>query len=125
LVQGEPSLLTPYRYIELNPVRANIAEGPTDYRWSSYPCNALGQWDHLSLSPKDYLRLAAEPVMRQAVYRDLFRVHIDPESLKDLRQATQTNRVFGADYSQKQIEAALAVRIAKRKPEPRGKESLG
>jgi hypothetical protein len=32
--------------------------------------------------------------------------------------------VFGADYFQKQIEAALAVRIAKRKPGPGGKESL-
>ena len=61
--------------------------------------------------------------MRQAVYRDLFRVHIDPELLKGLRQATQTNRVFGADYFQKQIEAALAVRIAKRKPGPRRRES--
>lgn len=50
---------------------------------------------------EDYLRLAAEPAMRQAVYRDLFRVHIDPELLKGLRQATQTNRVFGADYFQK------------------------
>jgi hypothetical protein len=26
---------------------------------------------------------------------------IDPELLKGLRQATQTNRVFGADYFQK------------------------
>jgi hypothetical protein len=50
---------------------------------------------------------------------------IDPELLKGLRQATQTNRVFGADYFQKHIETAPAVRIAKRKPGPRGKESLG
>jgi hypothetical protein len=56
------------------------------------------------------------------VYRDLFRVHIDPELLKGLQQATQTNCVFCADYFQKQIEAALAVRIAKRKPGPRGKD---
>ena len=63
--------------------------------------------------------------MRQAVYRDLFRVHIYPELLKGLRQATPTNRVLGADYFQKQIETALAVRIAKQKPGPRGKESLG
>ena len=45
---------------------------------------------------------------------------IAPELLKGLRQATQTNRVFGADHFQKQIEAAPAVRIAKRKPGPQG-----
>jgi hypothetical protein len=50
--------------------------------------NAFGQWDYLIEPHEDYLRLAAEPAMRQAVYRDLFRVHIDPELLKGLRQAT-------------------------------------
>jgi hypothetical protein len=43
--------------------------------------------------------------------------------LKAVRQATQTNRVFGAEYFQQQIEAALALRIAKRKPGPRRNES--
>ncbi len=42
LVQGDSSLLTCHRYIELNPVRANLTDSPADYRWSSYPCNALG-----------------------------------------------------------------------------------
>jgi putative transposase len=66
LVQNEQSLLTCYRYIELNPVRASIAEGPADYRWSSYACNALGQRDPLIEPHEDYLRLGTEPAMRQA-----------------------------------------------------------
>jgi hypothetical protein len=49
----------------------------------------------------------------------------DPELLKAVRQATQTNRVLGAEYFQKQIEAALALRIAKRKPGPQSRENLG
>jgi hypothetical protein len=49
-------------------------------------------------------------------------MHIEPELLKAVRQATQTNRVFGAEYFQKQIEAALAVRIVKRKPGPQPKQ---
>ena len=106
--RGDRYLLTCYRYIELNPVRANIAEGPDDYRWSSYPCNALGKGAARRLSVAcGRTRFATGGV------------------LKGLRQATQTNRVFGADYFQKQVEAALAVRIAKRKPGPRGKESPG
>jgi putative transposase len=69
-----------------------------------------------------YLRLGREPAERQALYRELFRMHIEPESLKAVRQATQMNRVFGAEYFQKQIEAALAVRIVKRKPGPQPKQ---
>ena len=78
LVQGDHYLLTCYRYIELNPVRTNIMEGPAEYRWSSYPCNALGQPDSLIEPHEDYLRLGREPAERQAVYRGLFRVHIRP-----------------------------------------------
>ena len=126
LVQGDRYILTCYRYIELNPLRASMTDDPADYRWSSYPCNALGQWDPLIELHEDYLRLGREPAERRAVYRELFRVHIDPELLKAVRQATQTNRVFGTEYFQQQIEAALALRIAKRKPGPRKREcSLG
>jgi putative transposase len=107
LVQGDRYLLTCYRYIELNPVRANITEGPGDYRWSTYACNTLGQRNELIEPHEDYLSLGREPAERQAVYRDLFRVHIDSELLKAIWQAIQTNRVFGAEYFQKQIEAAL------------------
>jgi putative transposase len=123
LVQGDRYLLTCYRYIELNPVRASITEGPADYRWSSYACNVLGQRDELIELHEYYIRLGREPAERQAAYRDLFRVHIDPELLKAVRQATQANRMFGAEYFQKQIEVALALRIAKRKPDLRRRES--
>ncbi len=119
LVQSEHYLLTCYRYIELNPVRANITDVPGDYRWSSYAFNALGNPDGLIEPHEDYLKLGGEPTMQQAAYRDLFRVHLDPELLKAVRLATQTNRVFGAEYFQKQIEATLALRIAKQKPGPR------
>jgi putative transposase len=33
-------LLGYQRYIELNPVRANMVVHPADYRWSSYRANA-------------------------------------------------------------------------------------
>jgi hypothetical protein len=71
----------------------------------------------------DYLRLGTDLAERQAAYRELFRVHIDSETLKAIRQAAQTNRVFGSELFQKQIEAALALHIQKRKPGSRRKES--
>ena len=42
LINDEEYLLTCMRYIELNPVRANMVHLPEEYRWSSYPCNAHG-----------------------------------------------------------------------------------
>ena len=40
LVQTEQYLLSCYRYIEMNPVRANMVKHPQDYQWSSYAANA-------------------------------------------------------------------------------------
>jgi putative transposase len=42
LVQSERYLLSCYRYIELNPVRAGMVSRPEEYRWSSYAINAWG-----------------------------------------------------------------------------------
>jgi len=39
LVDTENYLLACYRYIELNPVEANVVETPDQYIWSSYSCN--------------------------------------------------------------------------------------
>lgn len=38
--QVETYLFACQRYIELNPVRANMANQPAEYRWSSYVVNA-------------------------------------------------------------------------------------
>ena len=41
LVDSEYYFLTVSRYIELNPVRANMVKHPAEYPWSSYHRNAL------------------------------------------------------------------------------------
>ena len=38
LIDSERYLLACMRYIEMNPVRANMVQHPGDYKWSSYPC---------------------------------------------------------------------------------------
>ncbi|MGC2047550.1 MAG: transposase, partial [Gallionella sp.] len=43
LIDSEAYLLTCMRYIELNPVRAGMVAHPSEYPWSSYHHNALGQ----------------------------------------------------------------------------------
>jgi putative transposase len=50
LLDSENYLLTCSRYIELNPVRADMAKNPIDCPWSSYHYNVLGK-DNKLISP--------------------------------------------------------------------------
>jgi putative transposase len=43
LVTDQHYWLTCLRYIEQNPVRARMVEGPGDYQWSSYAAHAFGK----------------------------------------------------------------------------------
>lgn len=71
LIQTDEYLLECLKYIELNPVRANIVSKPKDYRWSSYKFHAFGK-DEDDLLDKDpmYLSLANTDQERQKVYRN-------------------------------------------------------
>jgi len=105
------------RYIELNPVRANMASHPGEYRWSSYHANALGAHDSLVQPHSQYLALNNHVKNRQAAYRELFRAHIDEKSLQEIRQATQKGWALGSDRFKDEIEQLLQRRT---RPLPRG-----
>lgn len=113
LVQEERYLLACYRYIELNPVRAQMVDKPDAYPWSSYRANALGERDPLvSLSPHSlYLALGANPQDRQAAYRDLFATQVDAELLRNVRSCLQTGTPLGNDRFRAQVGQALGLRV--------------
>src|SRR6184192_2440520 len=81
LAQNERYVLACYRYIELNPVRANMVLHPRDYRWSSYRANAEGRPDALLTSHPEYLRLGLAESDRLHTYRELFTAHLDPQRI--------------------------------------------
>ena len=60
------------RYIEMNPVRAEMVAAPGDYPYSSDAANAHGDADPLVVSQPAYLALATTPAARSAVYRAMF-----------------------------------------------------
>ena len=110
LTQTEDYVLACYRYIELNPVRANMVRHPREYKWSSYRVNAEGKEDSL-LTPHDqYRRLGSTWVSRRENYRALFKAHIDEEELDQIRQATNGNYALGNDRFREEIESALGRR---------------
>ncbi len=118
LVQTEKYLLTCYRYIELNPVRANMVSRPDEYPWSSYRANAQGAEDRLLRAHTEYLALGTTPEERQNAYRELFYSQLDTETLGELRKAVNQGLVTGSDRFTEEIETMLDRRV---RPAKRGR----
>lgn len=105
LVDADNYLLTVYRYIELNPVRANRVAHASEYPWSSYQGNALGKPIQLLTPHRLYCRLGKTTEERQATYRALFRGRMAERDLAAIREATDKAWVLGDDRFKQQIEA--------------------
>lgn len=87
LIDAEQYLLTCMRYIELNPVRATgMVDHPSEYPWTSYRYNALGDSNPLITQHELYTKLAITSEKRQSVYRELFRNHIPDMTLEAIRE---------------------------------------
>ena len=111
LVQVEGYLLTCMRYVELNPVRADMVRSPANYRWSSYRYNAQGKADELVTPHALYLALGKGKGLRMARYKELFKAHVDPEALSEIRAAWQTGTPLGNDYFREKIEKKLGCKV--------------
>jgi putative transposase len=108
LIDSDGYLLTCYRYIELNPVRAGMAEDASGYRWSSYGAHAFGQADELIRDHPCYRALGSTDENRQAAYRALFQNQVDDASLKAIREAANSGTALGSERFKDEIEATLA-----------------
>ncbi len=115
LVQTQHYVLGCYRYIEMNPVRANMVKHPIDYRWSSYATNAEGKKVEWLTPHGEYLALAAEESNRLAAYRGLFATDLDPELMREIRTSTHGGYAIGDSRFREQIERTL-----NRRATPRG-----
>lgn len=126
LVATETYLMTCYRYIELNPVRAQIVSNPGHYRWSSYRHNALGQVDPLLTEHPEYLSLGSRPAERAAVYRQLFGAGPDSRVIEEIRTELNLCRAFGPDSFKARVEKDLKRSLrpgkAGRPPKKRGRK---
>jgi len=72
LVQKERYFFICCRYIDLNPVKANVVSDPKQYAWSGYSALACGKDSPLKLDFHNlYKELGANSVERQIAYRAL------------------------------------------------------
>jgi putative transposase len=100
-------LLTCYRSIEMNPVRANRVDHPGHYRWSSYHCHATGSPASIVKDHEVFLRIASTPEERMYRYRALFRTDLDVRNVHDVRKAVAFSVPLGNNLFKERIEATL------------------
>lgn len=109
-VMDEPHTIAALRYVELNPVRANLCVLPQDWRWSSANSNIRRHSDGIvdtsvtaEIAENWHDFLAIEP----------------PEGLHDsLRNHTRTGRPAGDARFVDTLEAITGRSIRRRKPGP-------
>ena len=107
LVDSERYLLTCYRYIELNPVRAGMVSSPGDYPWSSFHANAACA-PSLFLDPhSEYLRLGTTTEGRARAYCGILATGLGTSDLAAIRGAINANSALGDESFVAEIEARM------------------
>ncbi len=95
LVDSERYLLTVYRYIELNPVRAGMVDDAERYPWSSVHANIGTRADPLVTPHPSFLAMARTQEERRAAYRHHLRDGVNEEDITAIRAHLQQERALG------------------------------
>lgn len=106
VIDTETYWFTCMRYVELNPVRAGLVSDPSEYRWSSYPTNALGVHDRLIAPHSLYISLGESAACRQKCWRELCREAIPQEQLFEIREAVRRGATL-SDEAHRSTEAPV------------------
>ena len=107
LVDTEAYLLTVYRYIELNPVRAALADAPERYFWSSAQGNLGIRMDHVLTPHPVFLALSAESAKRAEIYASLLKQGTGPDDLAAIRAYLEQEKALGSGRFQAMVERTL------------------
>jgi putative transposase len=127
LVQSERYLLTCYRYIELNPVRAGMVAWPKDYPWSSHRVNAWGEPGWIQPHP-EYLGLDRDPSGRLEAYRAMFSESLPVDDLAEIRRAIHYCQPLGDGPFRARVEREFGVglgQMQRGRPSRSGSEEQG
>jgi len=122
LVNTDNYLQACYRYIELNPVRANLVTNPADWPWSSHRLHAFGLPDRVVSIHNYYADLGTSVQRRRSRYLNWFRDPLTEDELKNIRETTHQELVLGDDAFKQQLEARLSRPV---RPARRGRKKFG
>ncbi len=114
VVQSERYLLICQRYIELNPVRAELVPHAGDYPWSSYSANAVGAASDLVTPHELYLRLGRDQKARADAYRKLFGPPSESD-IKLIRESASGGNALATEEFARVLETQTEIPVWPRK----------
>jgi putative transposase len=97
LVETTRYFLACMRYIEMNPVRARMADSPGAYEWSSHGQNITGEPGGLITPHAEYLMLGRDAVQRALSYGRLFEEPENADELGTIRRGAAQSAAVGTD----------------------------
>lgn len=111
-------LLTAYRYIDLNPVRAARVEKPEHHHRSSVHANRAPCDDSLITPHACFIEMGDTRRMRAAACRAWLEQGVSDDALIAVRQHLQQERAFGSKRFQAITEKTLGRPVSVRRPGP-------
>jgi putative transposase len=124
LVDSAEYVIACHRYIERNPVRAQMVSSPHRYPWSSFAGNGGLRGDELLTAHPEYLALGLEPGTRWRTYTQLVTDSDDPQFLATMREATDCGLALVGERLKAELENAGA-RLERAKRGPRAQAHGG
>ena len=126
LVESAAYVLACYRYIERNPVKANMVPAVSDYSWSSYAGNAGHVVNSLLTPHPEYLALGGgDEQSRCIAYRELVGQPDDPEFVAMVRDATSGGFALVGEALKSRLPPELLRRMDRKPPGPAPKHDAG
>ena len=107
IVNVDEYLLCCYRYIELNPVNADMVNTPEEYQWSSYRYHAWGDDVPIINAHELYIGLGKMDKERQHAYRELFKHELSEHDVHEIRLSLHYNYPLGNKRFREKIEETL------------------
>jgi putative transposase len=116
LIQAERYLLACMVYIDLNPVRAGLADSAADYPWSSYSHYVGERTDRLITPHPIYWELGNTPFAREAAYAAMVAAGIGPDQERALSTAANRGWALGEPDYIAELQRRTDRRISKGRP---------
>ncbi|MDD4908374.1 MAG: transposase [Candidatus Omnitrophica bacterium] len=116
IIEAESYFLSCLKYIEMNPVKANIVSSPESYRWSSYRVRAYGDKNKIVDIDPWYKSLGEDDIIRQVNYRRFFQKENSKTIEEVISDMTNKNGVVGSSGFKKKMERAAGMEIVIRRP---------
>ena len=127
IVQHGTWTLACMRYLEKLPVLLNLADTPSEYRWSSFGMRTGGQEPAWLDEPQAYLDLADTASERRQRYRFFMDQSIPEQESELIPGAAMRNQLTGDKSFTDEIEEVTGVRVSARgrgRPPGKAKKSL-